>query len=80
MSEELREDLLQLFSLLEMELEPVPEDGEELVDNLAFVTIFDTALCRSSSGLLNDDIQACLLSIARHLQNEVEEEEESSDT
>lgn len=73
MNEELRELLLELFAHLEMELEPVPEEGEETVDNLAFVTVFDTGLSRSASGLLNDEIQDCLLQIARHLKEEDEE-------
>lgn len=72
MNENLRDALLELFAHLEMDLEPVPEEGEELVDNLAFVEVFDAGRGIRACGLLNDDIQDCLLKIARYLQEEEE--------
>lgn len=77
MNDALREDLLELFDLLEMDLEPVPEEGAEVVDNLAWVYIYDSALQRNAGGLLNDQLQDVLLRLARHVYSEEEDGDEA---
>lgn len=78
MNDTLREDLLELFDLLEMDLEPVPEEGMETVDNLAYVYIYDSGLSRNAGGLLNDQLQDVLLRLARHVYAE-EIDDENND-